>query len=352
MKSKLYIISLWVLFIVGPIFLVTFNSCTKENGNGIDSIPITKSKVPQDTAFRNPVWEPDLSDLSILKAPSGYYAFGIEKEFSPGLDFIIPIGKSSNLMNWSLQGQAFDKKPAWWDNNSVTAVSAVFNKGLAKYFLFYTIVDSIGVAYSTNPQGPFTDLGKFIDKNELGSVKSPFVYYSIVNSYLFVASDDGIKGVEIAFNSFSLPVVKGSPFNIAGNAFTSVHIFYKNFKYYFFGTTGQGEEHQISMGSSLNIKGPYSDQNGSDLLSGSGTLLIQGDENVLNPAHVGGVFTDANGADWILYNATDANNKTLATGDDRRPVFMTMLPLDNNMWPTSVINPELGWCSPKFGLVQ
>ena len=133
-------------------------SCTDIQGDGIDTVIWEGSQLPNETSFRNPVWEPDLGKPSVFRGATQFYAFGQEKEWSEGLNYVVPVLRSSDLMAWNFNGEAFESAPAWGEGK-VTSVGVEFSKTLGTYYMFYTLGDAgIGVAYSKAPQGPYVDL--------------------------------------------------------------------------------------------------------------------------------------------------------------------------------------------------
>ena len=89
-----------------PLLLGVMISCTDVKGDGMGTVIWQGSTVPQDSSFRNPVWEPDLSYPSVYKAAVGFYAIGSDKEWSPGLKLTAPVLSSTNLMSWDQRGEA------------------------------------------------------------------------------------------------------------------------------------------------------------------------------------------------------------------------------------------------------
>ena len=141
---KIYLI----LIVIIPFITLFTYSCTDVEGDGINLTEWNGSVLPEDSCYRNPVWEPDLSYPSVFKAAVGYFAFGIDNEWSPGLNYTAPVLSSNDLMNWRLRGEAFTIKPKWSVKN-ISGISAAFSKTLGIYFVFYNLgEDSLGMAYS------------------------------------------------------------------------------------------------------------------------------------------------------------------------------------------------------------
>ncbi len=118
--------SILVLIIAGIAF--GYYSCTDIQGDGIDTIVYTGSTVPEDTAYRNPVWDFDLTDASVFLSSGPYYGMGSEKAWADGIQYAVPTLTSTNLMDWSLisQAEAFLEKPGWAEGNITSVTGRVF----------------------------------------------------------------------------------------------------------------------------------------------------------------------------------------------------------------------------------
>ncbi|MBL7112287.1 MAG: family 43 glycosylhydrolase [Bacteroidales bacterium] len=328
-------------------------SCTDIDGDGTDTDIWEGSDLPEATSYRNPVWEPDMSRPAVIRGATQFYAFGDEKEWSPGLSYTVPVLRSTNLMEWTITGEAFETSPEWAEG-SITSVSGIFSKTLGTYYMAFTIGDDgIGISSSKAPQGPYYDYGKLIDKDAGGFdfVREPFLIQTGLSFYLFFETDQGIYGTELTIGRNVAPVLKGDLFKIAGTNFDAVYVFRKESDdYYIFGTVGDESQSKIYMGRSIDIKGPYLDQDGNDLTESQGTLLLEEDaQNGFEaPGHVGGIFTDKYDNDWIMYHAVDIDKPELSSGADRRPLMLSPIVWDENGWPAEVIKAKGGWNSPKF----
>lgn len=330
-------------------------SCTEIGGDGIDTVTWEGSALPEATNYQNPVWQPDLGKPSVFRGPTQFYAFGDEKEWSPGQNYVVPVLSSSKLMSWNLSGEAFKTRPDW-DEGKISSVSCVFSKTLGTYYMFYMIGEAgIGSASAKAPQGPYTDYGKLFDKDMMGFdyCHEPFIIQSGLSFYLFFETEDGIYGQELTIIRNTPPALKGDVFKIAGTGITGVYIFRKSSNsFYLFGTVGDEDYSEIYVGQASNIKGPYLDKDGNDLMTSQGTLLVSGntDGGYEAPGHVGGIFTDGEDKEWILFQATDISKPTLSSGTSRRPLMLNRIDWDENGWPAVVINVKGGWNTPKFTL--
>jgi arabinan endo-1,5-alpha-L-arabinosidase len=334
--------------------LISTVSCTDVEGDGADSLWWEGVTLPDESGYRNPIWEPDLSNPSVFRGATQFFAFGDEKEWAPGLNYVVPVIRSGNLMNWSLSGEAFLAGKPTWAMGPVTSVSGIFAKTLGTYYLAYTIEDEgIGIAYSKTPQGPYSDYGKIIDPESIGVTycRHPYFIQAGLKFYMFFENTDGIYGLEMNVVKNSTPGIKGDIFKIAGADYTGTYIFRKESDaYYFFGTSGEGDAAGIKMALASDIKGPYLDREGNNILNGFGTELVAGNvaANFIVPSHVGGIFTDYEDREWIIYQVTDTRTPALLTGAERHPIMLSRLDLDDQGWPVAVINAKGGWHQPKF----
>lgn len=339
--------SILILIITGMVF--SYYSCTDIEGDGIDTIVFNGSRVPEDSAYRNPVWNFDLTDASVFLSSGPFYAMGEEKQWATGIQYVVPTLTSTNLMDWSLisQAQAFMEKPSWAQGN-LTSVTGVFSKSIGMYYVFYKLGDAgLGVADARTPQGPYKDYGKFTDLAALGvsSIEDPFVYASGSTFYMFFGiSGDGIYGVKLNVRKNVLPTLAGTPFKIAGPEYSGSLVRKRGSSYYYFGTHGGN----IVMGKASDIEGPYYDNTGTDLLLSNGTLLVVPTDDFQQLGQVAGIHADFQDNDWILYTAMEAGIPTLPTGGDRYVMLLNRINYDTNGFPSAVIEAIAGYCYPRF----
>jgi arabinan endo-1,5-alpha-L-arabinosidase len=349
---KRYTMKRIIGILIFPLLLTYSNSCTDVLGDGMYTVIWEGSEVPQDSCYRNPVWDPDLSFPTVLKAAVGYYAFGADNEWSPGLDITAPVLSSSDLMNWRLRGSGFDAKPDW-SEGKITAVSAGFAKTKGVYYLFYALGnEGIGMSVSKAPQGPFTDLGLLINAASVGlsECNNPLFYAFGSKGYVFYQGGDGVYGQELLLSKTELATLKGDKFKVTGTSINSIYLFKRDNYYYLFGGVDEGTGSRITLGRANNVQGPFLDKNGDSLMDGEGMLLLKAnpDDIFSEIKHVGGVFEDANADIWILYQATDLEMPLLSSGADRHPMMLNKIDFDESGWPVKVFEAKGGWNHPKF----
>src|SRR5829696_9310897 len=128
--------------------------------------------------YTNPVsrdFADTFADPSVIKAKDGFwYAYGTTDPLreGEGTRHIIPMARSSDLVNWTYVGDAFTEAtlPSWADAGAGAALWAPDIRYLdGTYYLYYVVTqttvfpgpndNAIGVATSDSPTGPWTDSG-------------------------------------------------------------------------------------------------------------------------------------------------------------------------------------------------
>jgi hypothetical protein len=70
--------------IVLAALLSIVTACTDTQGDGINVVEWDGSVVMEDSCYRNPVWEPDLSYPTVFEAAVGFFALGTDNECLQG----------------------------------------------------------------------------------------------------------------------------------------------------------------------------------------------------------------------------------------------------------------------------
>ncbi|WP_444684434.1 family 43 glycosylhydrolase [Alkalicoccus luteus] len=294
----------------------------------------------QSESFINPVFEPVLADPSVIEANGMFYAYGTEDDWGDGEgNRLVPIVKSDDLVNWEYTGEAFGESPQWKEEGGIWAPDIAYYQD--RYYLYYSVSTwgdanpAIGVAVADDPEGPFEDQGKLFDSEEIGVPNSidPQLFVDDGTPYLFWGSWYGIWGIELTEDGLDYT---GDKFEIAGTDFEAPYIIERDGEYIFFGSKGsccegQWSEYRVAVGKADNVKGPYVDQNGTDLLHSSGTVILSGSDAFAGPGH-NAILTDDEGQDWILYHAVDQDEPWIGSGTTRRPLMLDPIDWDND-WP-------------------
>jgi arabinan endo-1,5-alpha-L-arabinosidase len=276
---------------------------------------------------------------------------------------LIPMLRSSDLVNWTYMGDAFSARPAWVAPTSgFWAPDIEFFNG--QYYLYYTVPDvadttsgelncggdsAIGVATSASPLGPWVDQGAPVvepRRNGPGCnffwTFDPEIVQDNSQNYIFFGSYYG--GVSARrLSGDGLQSDSGSQVQIAiPNRYEGTEIVKHDGYWYFFGSAtnccnGPLTGYSVFAGRSQNVLGPYVDREGVSLLAGrvGGTPVISMNGNRwVGPGH-NSVFTDFSGKSWTVYHAVDRTNPYFAgaVGFTKRPVLMDALDWVNG-WPT------------------
>jgi beta-xylosidase len=128
--------------------------------------------------FTNPVYDGDLPDPFVLRAPDGWYAYGTQGRFGT-----MPVLRSDDLVAWEVVGDGMPAIAPWSAAGRHWAPEVVELGG--RYVAYYTAMERetgdqcIGVAFADTPAGPFVDDAPaplVCEHDEGGSIDaSPFV---------------------------------------------------------------------------------------------------------------------------------------------------------------------------------
>jgi arabinan endo-1,5-alpha-L-arabinosidase len=89
---------------------------------------------------------------------------------------------------------------------------------------------------------------------------------------------------------------------------------------------GSPWDYNIRVGRSTSVTGPYTDKAGTNMMSGGGTLLVQGNSTWTAPGHNAVLVTPS--ATYNIYHALDSNHAN--------PVLrISQLVVDTEAWPVS-----------------
>lgn len=335
------VLQMWLSTIVLSLGMITC-ACSKDKvvEKNID----TTADTPPLT-YVNPVFQPVLADPTIVMADGFFYAYGTEDNWgTEGGYHLVPVLKSQDLVNWTYQSNAFQRKPSWKPQGGIWApdVTEVDGKYLM-YYSFSTWGDSnpgIGLAIADKPEGPFTDQGKVFDSKDVGVSNSidPFFMEENGVKYLFWGSFHGLYAVRLSEDGRH-PV--GEKVQVAFNHLEGVYIHKRNGFYYLFGSEGSccegaNSSYRVKVGRSSQLMGPYVDKSGSKLVDGPfGELILRGNdgsEGFAGTGHNAEIITDDKGTDWFLYHGMLKSKALLSNGSNRRSLLLDKINWVNE-WP-------------------
>ncbi|USZ69841.1 family 43 glycosylhydrolase (plasmid) [Halorussus salilacus] len=291
---------------------------------------------PVSDRYRNPVFERVFPDPGAVRAPDGtYFAYATyhdwdrdrggggsgrtderserdDEESEPwdGNRPLVPILRSPDLVDWEFVGPAFEEKPDWHESVGVWAPDVVRYGG--EYLLYYSLSSwgdpnpGIGVASADSPEGPFEDRGRLLRSEGVGVPNSidPCPVVEAGTPYLFWGSHRGIYGVRLGGDGRSLA---GEKFQVAGDGVEAPSLLARDGRYYLFGSRGRccagaDSDYRVVVGRADDLRGPYRNRAGEDLLDAPGMTILRGNDRFAGPGH-NAVARDDAGDDWLVYHA-------------------------------------------------
>ncbi len=348
--------------------------CADTDGDGEGTFEWTGSENPQNTSYRNPVWEPSLAGGTVFKGASAFVAISPETQWAAGLDYCCPTLQSANLMDWdnnpqmsftlNTMGKDENGDPVeipgsrpQWITSPITKVSADFARTIANanYWMIYeTATDNaFGAASASSGRGPYTDQGQFLSAEDLGCTTLKAPHFSVVASttnVLGYTTENGSYVQQLNIRRNQAPTLKGTASKVASAGFSEIAIMRVSASdFYLFGTVKNGDRTEIRYGRSNSLTGPYADHAGVALTDGAsmGDLLVESGSEYVSPCNVMHVFVSESGQYYIAYNATRAGQDKMPSGFLRQPLFVTPLEIDEDGWFTSTAV-KTGWTSPRF----
>jgi len=339
-------------------------------------------------SYTNPL-EPDIpadgivescADPSVIRGHDSFWYMYCttdplnDEDRGPGGDFnfrLIPQLRSSDLVSWEYLGDAFTRgassdrpMPDWADPTAgIWAPEIDYFNG--QYYLYYGVTDvtteisgepadchadnAIGVATSSSPTGPWTDLGRpVIEPRRAGPgcnffwTFDPEVIQAGAQKYIYYGSYfGGIEVRELSDDGFDAPGDSAVPVAIPNRYEGQEVVFHAGYYYLFVSATnccnGPLTGYSVFAGRSASPTGPFVDREGVSLLAGrvGGTPVLSMNGNRwVGPGH-NTVFTDLEGQWWTIYHAVDRFDPYFegAVGFTKRPALLD--PIDwIDGWPT------------------
>ncbi len=271
---------------------------------------------------------------------------------------LIPMYKSTDLVNWTYQGDVFSARPSWVSADAgLWAPDIEFFNG--KYYLYFTASNTslpgegsaIGVATSNSPTGPWVDSGMPAvephappsDPTARRWVFDPAIVQDDAGQrYIYYGSYfGGISARKLSADGLRSDPASQVQITIA-NRYEGAYIRKHGGYYYLFASAtnccnGPLTGYSVFAGRSQNPLGPFMDREGVSLLTGrvGGTPVISMNGNRwVGPGH-NAIVTDLAGQDWFVYHAVDSNDPYFAgaVGFTKRPVLLDRLDWIDG-WPT------------------
>ncbi|WP_226006657.1 family 43 glycosylhydrolase [Natrinema salinisoli] len=310
----------------------------------------------QEDSYRNPTGPIGFGDVSVVRTCDGtYYAYGTETP-----EDVVPIARSTDLVNWTYVGSALERHPDWRDDPDAGVWAPSVAEYDGEYHLYYSYSTwgsqdnpGIGLATASDPEGPFTDRGSVFRAADLGMTNAIDGELVVVDDtpYMVWGSWYGIYGVELTPDAADY--VPGTAFHMAGDKKEGPMILEENGYYYLFYSTGHccdgaDSTYEVAVGRSESFFGPYENQRGEDLRElnahHEGVAVLSGTEEFVGPGH-NTAIQDDEGDWWMVYHVE-------ATADrEVRALMVDPIRWDDDGWPIVGDDgtPSAEWSVPPAG---
>jgi arabinan endo-1,5-alpha-L-arabinosidase len=260
----------------------------------------------------------------------------------------LPTKTSSDLRSWAAGAAVFSTNPAWIATQvpgagDLWAPDISFFGG--QFHLYYAAStfgsnrSCIGHATRTTlDSGSWTDHGSVVCSNA-GSAKDdwnaidPNVVVDDAGTpwLVFGSFWSGIKAVKLDASGKRADTMLYAIANHSSGGIEGAWVFKRCGYYYLFVSWGAccsgAYDYNIRVGRSTSVTGPYVDKAGAQMMSGGGTLLVQGNASWVAPGH-NAVIT-YNGKTYNLYHALQGSSSGQAT------LRIAELVWDADGWPVS-----------------
>jgi arabinan endo-1,5-alpha-L-arabinosidase len=309
--------------------ILLLQGCDKEdNKNYLTNINPQELELNLQTTYKNPVYNQNFADPTILKAEDGfYYGYGTNSSVN-GKEIHIQVIRSKNLIDWKFIGDALPEKPTW-ASHDFWAPHVLYDNKLKTYFLYYSgEMNSangkcLGVATSKKPEGPFIDKGEPLLCGEGFVNIDPMAIDDLENNSKLLFWGSGFKAIKVQelaedrinFKKGSEPVelvqplTNGDPNNYE-NLIEGAWITHENGYYYLYysgdNCCGDRAHYAVMIARSKNASGPY--ESYKDGVGINSNVILEKNENYIAPGH-NSIVKDASNQEWIVYHAIDVKNK-------------------------------------------
>lgn len=249
----------------------------------------------------------------------------------------VPIFTSTDLVDWTYAGDAFEEKPAWIGNGTFWAPEITYQDG--QYVLYYATPETaggssaIGVGTSDSPTGPFTDSGDAVvdpAANGRWQFDPEFLFHEGEKYLYFGSYFGGINIRQLDAEGFESDPATEQPITI-DNRYEGPEIYERDGWFYLFVSAtnccaGPQTGYAVFVGRSLSPFGPFVDQQGVSLLDsevGGTPVIYQNGNRWIGTGH-NTVFTDYDGQTWTIYHAVDRFDPYFegAVGFTKRPALL------------------------------
>ncbi|WP_437923678.1 arabinan endo-1,5-alpha-L-arabinosidase [Sorangium sp. So ce291] len=237
----------------------------------------------------------------------------------------LPGKRSTDLLNWSGASSAFGAANPAWVARQVPGATDLWAPDLSyfggKYHLYYSAStfgsQSSCIGHATRASmtsGSWADQGSVICsvRGDRYNAIDPNVIVDQAGTpwLVFGSFWDGIRAVQLDQNGARVGTQVHALASRGGGAIEAPFVVRRCGYYYLFVSfdrccSGTESTYNIRVGRSANVLGPYVDRNGTPMLNGGGTVVVQGDGRWRGPGHNAVLFNGKSA--YNVYHAYDAN---------------------------------------------
>jgi arabinan endo-1,5-alpha-L-arabinosidase len=289
--------------------------------------------------YANPVLDTDFPDPAVLRAPDGfYYAYATQSQ-RDGQWVNLQVARSSDLVRWEHLGDALPSKPAWASKTQDFWAPHV-QGAEGRYYLYYSakpdaaLTDDkrglcLAVATATQPQGPFTDIGKPLLCGESFVNIDPMSYDDPATGKRLLYWGSGFKPIkvqELAADRISfapgsapidlVPAIKDDPKRYS-RLVEGAWVTRRGGYYYMFysgdNCCGKDAHYAVLVARSRSATGPF--ETLEQATGAPSSVILESRGHWFAPGH-NAVVSDAAGQDWMVYHAVDTRRPRTKPTDD------------------------------------
>lgn len=257
-------------------------------------------------------------DPAIIESRGAYYLFSTGQ----GIKTFV----SSNLGAWTATGSVFSTKPSWITTTDPSEPDTLWAPDISFFggvFHLYYSASSFGsrnscIGHATTPSlaNPvWTDHGSVIcstTSDDWNAIDPNAVIDADGTGWLAFGSFwSGLKLIRLDSAGSRDGSAMYALATRSNQAVEAPFIVRRNSYYYLFESVdaccrGVNSTYKIMVGRATDVRGPYVDQAGTPLLSGGGTLLVEGNDSWKGPGH-NAVLLTRRGDYFNVYHSYDVN---------------------------------------------
>lgn len=293
------------------------------------------------TTYSNPVLDLDFPDPATLTLADGTtYVYATQGNNGGEAMLNIRVASSTDLVRWTLRGDALPVKPAWASKTQDFWAPHV-HAADGRYYLYYSakpdaaLTDTkrglcLAVATSDRPEGPFVDIGKPLLCGAGFINIDPMAYDDPATGKKLLYWGSGFEAIkvqELADDRISF-VAGSKPIDLVGTIknedpanyqrlVEGAWVVFRNGYYYLFysgdNCCGAKAHYAVLVARSKQATGPF--ETLAEATGAPNSVILEANAAWILPGH-NAIATDRKGDDWIVYHAVDAKRPRSKDSDE------------------------------------